>query len=1046
MMDRYRLVCAIVLFLCFSASAMAQDETTITGQVTHGESDETLPGVNIVLKGTDSGTTTDADGQYEMTVPSLNDTLVFSFVGYQSQEVPIDNRTEIDVAMNLEVVSGEEVVVVGYGTRTKETLTGSVSAVSGENLEKTPVTNVSNSLGGKLPGVVSVTDSGEPGYDGSTIRIRGDHTLNNNNPLVVIDGVPNRAGGLDRLNPKDIENISVLKDASAAIYGAQAANGVILVTTKRGSEGAPQFNVDFNQGANQPARVPEMADAPTYLEMLNEIDRYRGNDVRYSEERIQNHREVSDPWLYPDTDWFAEALKPVSYQSKADMSVSGGSESIRYNLSLGALTEDGYYENSATRYNQYNFRSNLDGQINDNISLRFDVSGRMEDRNFPTQGAGDNFRMLIRGKPHQHAFWPNGQPGPDIENGQNPVITGSDATGYNDDERYYLQSNLQLNIQIPAIDGLSLRGGASYDKDFLQQKVWTTPWTLYSFDSDAYQQEGDDPEQYLTGAPRGPSEPQLTQVNEDNYNILLNLIAEYQQDLGDHSIGALVGTERQSFRESSFNAFRRYFISDQIDQLFAGGEDERDNSGSAREGARLNFFSRFNYDYQDKYLVEVVGRYDGSYIFPEGNRFGFFPAFSLGWRLTEEDFFTNNVGFFDDLKLRFSWGQTGNDRIDEEDQGGEWQFLSTYGFGSGYVLGGDTEVTGLYSTRTPNPNITWEVANQLDIGLDGEILDSRLSFELDYFDYLRTNILHYRNASVPQTSGLSLPRENIGEVDSWGFDGSVTWRQNVNDDFLYDVSLSAGYATNKIRFWDEPPGAEEWQRSTGHKMNTGLYYNAIGVFQDEEHIEQHVEDGGALWNDDVRPGDLIFEDVDGDGEITADDQIRINKNRTPDWTGGVTFTAAYKQFDMTAFFQGAAGGVHYVATESGDFGNYFNDYAENRWRPDPDDHMAPHPDYGEFDEPRAYNRADEYWSPMASRNTHFLRDTDYIRLKNFEIGYRLDSDISNRIGIQNARVYVNGFNLLTWDKFKLMDPEASAEGGQYYPQKRVFNAGLSVTF
>src|SRR5699024_949366 len=337
----------------------------INGTVSDAKTGEPLPGVNILVKGTTTGASTGAEGEFELTVPSLQDTLVVTFIGYDRREIPIDGRTTLDIQLIPGAIQGEEMVVVGYGTRQKKTLTGSVNAISSEELTKAPVTNVSNSIGGRLPGVITTTGSGEPGYDNSDILIRGQQTLNNNNPLVVIDGIPSSEGALSRLNPQDIEDMSVLKDASAAIYGSQAANGVILVTTKRGTEGKPQFTINFNQGFTQPTRVPEMADAATYLQMLNEIDIYQGAEPRYSQEEINKYKNIDeqDPWLYHDTDWFDAALKPLSLQTKASASMAGGSESLKYRVSFGALTEDGYYRNSATHYDQYNFRSNIDGQI-----------------------------------------------------------------------------------------------------------------------------------------------------------------------------------------------------------------------------------------------------------------------------------------------------------------------------------------------------------------------------------------------------------------------------------------------------------------------------------------------------------------------------------------------------------------------------------------------------------------------------------------------------------------------------------------------------------
>lgn len=994
-------------------------EEQVSGTVTDVETGDTLPGVNVIVKGTTNGTATNADGAYQLMVESLQDTLVFSFVGYQRQEVPINGQAILNVTMNQETFSGDELVVVGYGARTRETLSGSVSSIGGENLEKVPITNVSNSLSGQVPGLVTINSSGEPGADGATIRIRGNHTLGDNSPLIVIDGVPNRAGGLERLSPNDIENISVLKDATAAIYGSQAANGVILITTKRGREGQNEVTIDINQGFNQPTRIPEMADAATYLTMLNEIDMYAGREPTYSADQIACYRNQEDPWLCPNTDWFAETLKPASYQTRADISVSGGTSSIKYYLSLGSLTEDGFYYNSATQYNQHNFRSNIDGKISDNVSVGFDVSGRLEDRNFPTRSAGDIFRMVMRGKPHLPAYWPNGFPGPDIEYGDNPVVVGTPETGYDRDKRYFLQSNLSLKIEVPGVEGLSFRSNIAYDNNYRFQKVWQTPWTLYNWDRQTYDENGDP---VLQSSQRGYSEPRLFQESAQGEDILLNLVASFQRDLENHSYSILLGTERQTFQKSYMNAFRRYYISNRIDQLFAGGEDERSNDGSASEGARLNYFTRLNYDYQSKYLLEFVGRYDGSYIFPEEKRFGFFPAFSIGWRLTQEDWFTDMTGVFDELKLRASWGQTGNDRIDE------FQYLATYGFGSGYTFDYGDIHNSVYQTRIPNREVGWEVANQFDIGVEGQFFNNQLAFELDYFNYLRTEILWWRNASVPMIAGFSLPRENIGEVASKGFDGSVIYRKQINNDLFFDITLNGGYSNNEIKFWDEAPGAPEWQRSTGAPMNTGLYYNVIGVFQDEAHVESYPSWEGA------RPGDLIFEDTNKDGVINGLDMVRIDENGTPKWTGGLTINAAYKQFDLSFLLQGAAGAVQYVKTESGEIGNFLSDFADNRWTPD----------NPSTEHPRTWNRDNEYWA--SNPNTYFLRDTDYVRLKNVELGYNLPAETGSQFGIQRLRVYASGYNLATWDKLKVMDPESRSSSGQYYPQKRVFNLGFSITF
>lgn len=1030
--DSFRRTCFVLLAATLGAlispTASGQDvsQHEVTGVVTDAASGETLPGVNITVTGTTFGTTTSADGRYELSVPSPDDSLTFSYVGFERLVVPINGRNQIDVALEVEVFQGDEVLVVGYGdVQRKETSTGAASAISGASLRNIPSPNVSQSLGGKIPGLVMINTSGEPGNDEATLRIRGHHTLNNNEPLVIIDGVPDRSGGLDRLNPDDIENITVLKDATAAIYGAQAGNGVILVTTKRGRAGGTQIALEFNQGFVQPTRMPRMADAATYMRMVNEINLYRGNPPQYSEETIRNYENADqqDPWLYQNTDWADVAIRDMSYRTRAGASVTGGNENLLYRVSGGAQTEEGILVNSATRYNQFDFRSNLDGRISDNVTLLFDVAGRWEDRNYPTQSASATFENIVQSFPHLPAYWPNGMPGPAIESGANPVIMGTDATGTINDDRYYIESDLQLRVDVPGVEGLSFRATGAFDKSFRQYKSWATPWDLCSFDADLYRQNGGDPEQYLSCGPQGLDDPELTQRSEDGRNILVNVVGEYDRVSPTHTYQFLAGTEYISWKDAFFEAFRTNYISSQIAELFAGSALQQQIDGSSVKGSRLNFFGRANYNYRDKYLLELVGRFDGSFIFPEGKRFGFFPAVSVGWRLDQESFFRNNIGLFDQLKLRGSWGRTGNDRVDP------YQWIATFSFGPTHIFGINTEVPTLVPAQVPNPEITWEVANQQDIGIEGALFDHRLSFSLDYFNYLREDILAFRNASVPRTSGLDLPRENIGEVKSWGWDGSLTWRQQVGRDFYYDVTLIAGYATNRIQFWDEPPGAPEWQKSTGHKMNTGLYYKAIGVFADEEALENYPHWPGA------RPGDLIFEDVNGDGEITDMDRVRIERNNVPDWTGGLNISASYKQFDFSMFFQGAAGASAYIRTASGQFGNYYADFAENRWTPDNPNASGP----------RAFNRLEEYW--MAHDNTYFYRNTDYIRLKQLELAYNLPASLTSRMGLSSMRVYASGFNLLTWSDYKVGDPEASGdERGGRYPQKRIFNLGFNLTF
>lgn len=985
-----------------------------------------IPGVNVIEKGTTNGTATDTDGRYSLVVGSDNAVLVFSFIGYTTQEIAVSGRSAIDVSMAPDTQTLQEVVVVGYGEQKKATVTGSVTTVKSDQIVQSPVTNLSNALVGRLPGVIFVNRSGEPGYDGSQIRIRGTNTIGNPGALIVIDGIANRSGGLERLNPQDIESITVLKDASAAIYGAQAANGVILVTTKRGKSGKPEINFGYNMGFNRPTRLPEVTDAATYATMLNEIDVYRNRTPRFSADDIQKFRDGSSPWTHPDTDWYGEVIKPTSFQDNANLSLSGGTDDgVKYYVSVGSLSEDGYYKKSATKYKQYNFRSNIDAKITDYFQLGVDLAGRQENRNFPTVDAGQIFRMLIRGKPNLPAYWPNGLPGPDIENGVNPAVVSTNATGSVVDNNYVFQSNLRGRIDIPWVKGLNIIMNASFDEAFRPVKRFRTPWYLYTWDYKTYDTNG---EPVLVKAARGSSAPELTESFEKTSGRTANAYVNYNKDFGTHAIGFMVGAEKQTIKGNNFNAFRNQFISTSVQQLFAGGDNlSKTNNGSAYSTARLNYFGRINYSYSEKYLLEMVWRYDASYIFPENSRWGFFPGFSAGWVISEENFMSN-TGWVDRLKIRGSWGQLGNDRMDPNNPRlDEFQYLSAFGFGGGYIFNYNTLTTTITPTSVPNPNITWEVANNSNLGLEGLLFGGKIQFEFDYFNNLRSQMLIARSGSIPYSAGFSPPRENLGKLRNRGFDFLINYNGQAGD-LNYQVGLNGGYAKNKILFWDEAPGFDPWQTSTGRPVGSDLFYNAIGVFKDQAAVDAYPRWPGA------RPGDIIFEDVNKDGVINGKDRVRQTRNNIPRFQGGLNLSAQYKSFDLSILFQGAAGAKQYIRTQSGDFGNYLKDFADGRW-------TTENPN---SEKPRTFNREDEYWISQA--NTYWYRSTDYLRLKNVSLGYTLSSDVMGKIGMKSARIYVNAINLATFDSFKVYDPETDNQGGTVYPQKRVYNAGVNLTF
>lgn len=1036
-----------------------QQDIIVKGKVLD-KNKEPVIGATIKVVGTSKGTTTQPDGSFSLSV-SNGAQVTVSAIGFLPQTITISGGT-LNVTLEADTKGLSEVVVVGYGAQKREAVSGSIATVKGADLVKSPATNLSNSIAGRMPGVTAMQNSGEPGADGSSLRIRGSNTLGNNDPLIVIDGVAGRTGGLERLNPQDIESISVLKDASAAIYGARAANGVILVTTKRGKSGKPQLSYSFNQGWSQPTHIPEMSNAAEYAQLRDELSLYRdvpgrewenawntykqgGSytspttnkkwDVAFGLSEIDKYRNSTDPWLYPNTDWYKSTFKTWSPQSNHSVQVSGGNENMRYLTSFGYQSQDAFYKKSATGYDQYSLRLNLDGKINKYVNVSVDMLGRQEVRNYPTRSAGDIFRMLMRGKPTEPAFWPNGLPGPDIEYGNNPVVITTDQTGYDRDKRYYVQTNGRLDVQIPGVEGLKVSGNVAFDKYIKGTKRWMTPWYLYTWDKKTYEDDGKTP--LLVRGKRGTDQATLNQGNEDQSNLLLRGLLTYDRTFNKHhTLNFVFGIERETVKSESFNALRKYFISPLIDQLFAGGDAEKDNGGSAWDRARLNYFGRVAYNYKEKYLAEFVWRNDGSYMFPATSRFGFFPGLMLGWRISEENFFKDNVSFMSYLKLRASWGKLGNDQVYFDDNGDgtltlqEYQYYSTYGFGS-YIIGGNV-VKSLFEARIPNPFITWEVANNYNIGLDGALLNGKIYFELDAFMNKRSGILVRRNASVPQTTGMTLPAENIGKVDNKGFEFRVGYTDHAGSKFRYDISVNGGYSKNQIKFWDEAPGAPSWQRSTGKQMNTSLYYEYDGVFRDYAEIDKNQIDYSALSNN-LRPGDMKFKDIDGNGKIDGDDKIRYPKSTQPTFTGGLNVNMQYGNFDLAVLFQGATGGALHINTESGEIGNFTKDYYDHRWSPDNPSSV----------DPRVNDRNDTYW---ATGNTYWVRSTNYVRLKNLEIGYSIPEFLKKKGGITNLRFYANCLNLFTLDNLKILDPESISGNGQYYPQARVLNAGFNLTF
>ena len=1024
-----RLTSAILVFIflnVFSINLFAQSQQPVTGTVSSKGS--SLPGVTVTVKGSSVTTQTDAQGKFSIDAPA-DGVLVFSHIGNAPKELSLNGQSNIQVELEPENVNLDEVVVVGYNTQKKATLTGSISVVKGADIVKSPQPNVSNSLAGRFSGLIINNRSGEPGYDGSAFTIRGLATTGNNDVLIVVDGVPGQIGGLERLNPNDIESISVLKDASAAIYGSRSANGVILITTKRGKSGKPSISASFNQAFSSPTRLPKMADAATYAAIGNEIDYYSnqagGMNQRYSAAEIQKFADGSDPLNYPNTDWAKQTLQKTALQSQANIGVSGGTDNVHYYVSAGYLNQDGIYKNGATKYKQYSFRSNIDANITKNLKVGLYLSGREEDRVYPTTSAGNIFRSIYRAYSTVSAIYPNGLPSYGIE-GNNPVMMATGIGGLNKNPTQVFNGILKASYNIDAVKGLSIDGFLALDKSWSFTKAFSTPYALY-----VYNRSANNYEKKIVGGASEAATLNEGQVNQSQSTS--NFKINYQRNFGEHAISSFIGIEQSELKRETFGASRLNFPTVQTPELSQGGTaaTDRNNSGSSYKFTRRSYIGKLGYNYKEKYLLELQARIDGSSTFPKGSQYGFFPSVSAGWMISKESWF-NQVSFVNNLKIRASYGVLGNDNV------GQFQYFSNYSPANNYVAGsgsGTSIIPGIDLTKLANPNITWEEAKKMDIGIEA-VLFNDFSLEFIYFKQNRSNILAPRNASIPLVSGIVnpfggslVPDENIGRVNNNGIEATLGYNKRKGK-FHYGVSGNITYAKSKIIFIDEALGVLSYQKRTGHQLSSYLLYNAIGIFRTTDDIAKYPH------LNDAKPGDLIYEDYNNDGKISADDQVRTDYGNIPLITYGAVFNFDYENFDLSFVFAGQSKVSQYVLPESGNIGNFYSSWADNRWSP-----SNPNGSY-----PRVDTRASSSVNGGEYNNTFWLNNASFLRLKNIELGYNFSPGILSRTKMQSLRLYLNAFNLFTITKVKDYDPEGNNGSGQFYPQQRIINVGVNVKF
>jgi TonB-linked SusC/RagA family outer membrane protein len=1008
-MKKHKILSALFIF-AFTIGGFAQ-EMGVNGKVTSSDG-ESLIGATVTIKGQNKvATSTDVDGSYIITAQK-GDVLVFSYIGFTAVERKVAANT-INVVMEPSFEMLAEVVAVGYGVQKKADMTGSVSTIKGEALLKAPLPTLTNGLAGKLTGVISTQQSGRPGLDDPSFYIRGVSTFGDNGALMLVDGVERAIG---RLNPNDIESITVLKDAaSAAVYGARAANGVILVTTKRGLEGKTKISYSGTFGFQTPTVIPEMMNAYEYAKYLNLAKVNIGNLPVYTAAEIQAYKDGT----LPSTNWWDETFKSNAGIQQHSLTVTGGGDKVKFFASLGYLDQGGLYDLS--EFKNYNVRSNIDAKINNNLSVSLDLAGRQEEINRAYQGEVA-FSTVIKSKPTEPAYVPDyvekgGLNYNGIE-GMSP-IGQTDRSGYNISKNSFFQGTIQGVYAFPFLKGLKAKASFSYDRFFSTQKIFSTPYEYYQYDKG-----GDFYTKKTTSGGINLSD-NFSQYQRITVQTALTYDATFNKA---HNLSALLLFEESSYNSTSLGAERFNYLSAAIDQLFAGPDLDKTNRGSASETARKGYVGRVNYDYRSRYLFQFNFRYDGSYNFPNDKRWGFFPAVSAGWRLSEEPFLKDNP-VFHNLKIRASYGEFGNDRVSA------FQYLSGYQYALGAMIGNSFQ-SGITDTGISNPNITWETATNMDVGLDFSLLKGTISGEFTYFYKKTRDILLARNASVPATFGATLPSENIGKVDNYGVEIVLRYANKVGG-FHYMVEGNLTYAKSKVVFMDEAVGVPDHQKRTGLPLSQYFGYKALGLFQSQEEINNWaVQDGQG--NASLNVGDVKYEDYHPDGVINGDDTQLIGKSQIPEMIFGFNINLSYKNFDLTMNFQGAAGFSQFL-----------------RWDPFYQDQNALAIFKDSWSEDNTDARFPRLYSGTVANNRYgssmWLYDPTYLRLKNLELAYTFEKEgFLRKLGIQALRVFVSGNNLLTFSKMKDFDPEAPTinpdNSAYYYPQLKTFNLGFNIEF
>lgn len=993
--------------------AMLQ-QSSVRGRVTDTNGNP-LPGATVTAKGTSKATLTNAGGEFTLDVKNASEITV-SLLGYAPQTVTVGNKQDLVIVLSESTNTLEELVVVGYGVQKKVNLTGAVSSIKAEDLENRPVTNTSTALQGTLPGVTVIQNSGQPGKDNSSIRIRGIGTLNNANPMYVVDGMV--VTGINDIDPSDIESISVLKDAaSAAIYGSRASNGVILITTKKGKRNGTTLKYDGYEGWQSPTAMQEYLPSWEYAALYNKALKNEGKNPLYSAEEIEKFRNGSDPDNYPNTDWLSLLYKDKGWQRNHRVELAGGGEAGTYLVSAGYLGQQGIIP--IADYDRYTTRINLNSgfkKFTTNLNLSYVYGDIVEPSNPYTGDMYQIFRQINRIAPFvpnkysngYYGYLPDGNPMQWIDNGSLR------------NEQYHT-TRAVANVGYQIMDGLKLSEVVGYEYVGRSDEKFIKDSQFYN---------------WKTGAPtlyQGPN----SQTDERNgrQTVSLQTLLNYDKTFGKHTVGAILGYSQEYMRFDWTRGYRQNFLNNDLWELNAGSLEGQQATGAAEEYALQSFFGRVNYEFDGRYLFEANLRRDGTSRIANETRWGTFPSFSAGWRLINESFMEGLKGTFSDMKIRAGWGRLGSQEM--LNSAGAQTYYSYQGVlePANYSFGNKV-LSGMAQKEAVNRDLKWESSETLNIGVDLGLFNQKYTLTLDYYNRDTYDIL--RRATISPLIGLGAPQQNVGKVSNKGIEAQLGYNEGLGN-WKINTVFNVGYNVNKIVYLDNG-GVKEWVNAhsfleEGSPINSFGGYEVLGIFQTQE----DVDNSAVVNRSRAGVGDLKYKDQNADGKIDGEDRVYLG-SWAPKWMFGANLGVSWKNFDLGVQLSGAANVKGYLQNET------IGELAGNTSKPTTlfrDSYDAETNPNGQFPRPLSS------WTHNSSTtpSSFWIIDASYLRFKNIQFSYTLDDAITKQIGLTKVRIYYSGQNLFTISGFnKGFDPEAPVAARAYYPQVKVNTFGLNVTF